>query len=196
MIKNEIDKKHYKDINAFNELFENYYILLCTIAHYYLKNKHLAEEIVEEVFLHFWEKKDDIQISTSIKAYLVKAVQNCCLNFIEHQQVEQKHKNRIETENAMSGIAESYENPLGFLYEKELTLLIKKSIQSLPDQCQKIFLLSRDEGLTYEEISLQLNISINTTKTQIKIALAKLRTLLKDYLPTIIVAITLSILNN
>jgi RNA polymerase sigma-70 factor (ECF subfamily) len=78
---------------------------------------------------------------------------------------------------------------LGCLYEKELASLIQEAVKSLPEQCRKIFLLSRDEELTYEEISQRLNISVNTIKTQIKIALAKLREWLKDYLPALILAL-------
>lgn len=177
------------DLASFSKLFEIYYVLLCTIANQYLKNKHLAEEVVGDVFMHLWERKADIQISTSVKAYLVRSVQNRCFNYLEHSKVEERLRHKIEKESDFPGIAESNDYPLGSLYEKELTSLIKQAINSLPEQCRKIFLLSRDEELTYEEISQRLNISVNTIKTQIKISLSKLRESLKDYLPALILAL-------
>ncbi len=178
-----------RTLDDFSKLYSDYYVLLCTIADHYLKDKYLAEEIVGDVFLNFWEKYNDITITSSLKAYLVRAVQNRCVNYIEHLKVEQKIKQKIEAESVLLGLAESSDYPLGCLYEKELASLIQEAVKSLPEQCRKIFLLSRDEELTYEEISQRLNISVNTIKTQIKIALAKLREWLKDYLPALILAL-------
>lgn len=174
------------NLEDFSNLYSNYYILLCTIADQYVKDKYLAEEIVGDVFLKYWEKYNEIIITTSVKAYLVRSVQNRCINYLEHNKVKQK----IENESTLFGLAESDDYPLGTLYEKELASLINQAMNALPEQCRKIFLLSRDEELTYEEISQRLNISVNTIKTQIKIALSKLREWLKDYLPALMLALT------
>lgn len=174
------------NLEDFSNLYSNYYVLLCTIADKYLKDKYLAEEIVGDVFLKYWEKYNEIIITTSVKAYLVRSVQNRCINYLEHNKVKQK----IENESTLFGLAESDDYPLGSLYEKELASLINQAMNALPEQCRKIFLLSRDEELTYEEISQRLNISVNTIKTQIKIALSKLREWLKDYLPALMLALT------
>jgi RNA polymerase sigma-70 factor, ECF subfamily len=187
--KKYIEKGNKRNLSDFSSLYNNYYVLLCTIADHYLKDKYLAEEVAGDVFLHYWEKYSEITITSSVKAYLVRAVQNRCINHLEHGKVEEKHRIKIEFESKLNGLAESNDYPLGSLYEKELTSLIKSALTGLPDQCRKIFLLSRDEGLSYEEISVRLNISINTIKTQIKIALAKLREKLKDYLPAIILGL-------
>lgn len=174
------------NLEDFSNLYSNYYVLLCTIADQYVKDKYLAEEIVGDVFLKYWEKYNEIIITTSVKAYLVRSVQNRCINYLEHNKVKQK----IENESTLFGLAESDDYPLGTLYEKELASLINQAMNALPEQCRKIFLLSRDEELTYEEISQRLNISVNTIKTQIKIALSKLREWLKDYLPALMLALT------
>jgi RNA polymerase sigma-70 factor, ECF subfamily len=184
------DRLNSKALDDFSKLYSDYYVLLCTVADQYLKDKYLAEEIVGDIFLNFWEKYNDITIISSVKAYLIRAVQNRCVNYLEHLKVEQKLKQKIEAESTWLGLTESDNYPLGCLYEKELDSLIRKAMTSLPEQCRKIFLLSRDEELTYEEISQALNISVNTVKTQIKIALVKLREWLKDYLPIVILAFT------
>ena len=75
--------------------------------------------------------------------------------------------------------------PLGRLFEKELSGMIDTAIQSLPEQCRRVFLLSRDEELSYAQIAETLQISENTVKTHIKTALSRLRVTLKDYLASI-----------
>lgn len=72
--------------------------------------------------------------------------------------------------------------PLGRLYEKEIIDILNNGIKNLPDACRKIFLLSRDKNMKYSDIADQMGISVNTVKTQIKIALTRLRENLKDYL--------------
>ncbi len=189
-----VDEKKSVFKISFSKLYSDYYVLLCTIAFKYLKDRQIAEDAVGEVFLNFWEKCEDIEISTSAKAYLVRSVKNWCLNYIQHQKVERRVMEKIEFESSLSGIAESDDYPLGVLYESDLASLIYNAIASLPEQCRKIFLLSRDEDLSYEKISERLNISVNTVKTQIRIALSKLRELLKGYVPVFLINILYSLI--
>lgn len=91
----------------FGKLYNDYYVLFCVIVDNYFKDKYQAEEAVGEVFLNFWEKYDAIVITTSPKAYLVRAVQNWCYNYIEHQKTEQKLKDKVFAEKTLLGLAES-----------------------------------------------------------------------------------------
>lgn len=170
-----------KTLDAFSKYYNDYYVLLCTIAFNYIEDKFIAEEAVGEVFLNLWEKFDEIEIKTSFKAYLIKAVKNWCLNYLEHQKVEERLKQKLLNEQALADLSCNDEYPLGYLYEEELSSIIARAINSLPIQCRKIFILKRDDGLTYEQIAEQLQVSVNTIKTQVKIALTKLRESLKDY---------------
>jgi len=72
--------------------------------------------------------------------------------------------------------------PLGQLYENEIMNILNQGVSDLPDACREIFLLSRDKDMKYCEIADKLGISVNTVKTQMKIALARLRKILKDYM--------------
>jgi RNA polymerase sigma-70 factor (ECF subfamily) len=169
------------DIAAFEELYRQYYIFLCLVAEHIVRNPSDAEEIVSDVFVKLWNIRDKIDITTSIKWYLVKAVRNTSLNHLE--------KNKTCNNLTISLSASDYEilawdsdYPLGQLFQKEILNILDLSINELPDACREIFLLSRYEDMTYCKIAGKLGISINTVKTQMKIALARLRENLKDYL--------------
>jgi len=79
--------------------------------------------------------------------------------------------------------------PLGQLYEKEIMSILQKGITELPEACREIFILSRTDNMKYSEIADKLGISVNTVKTQMKIALAYLRENLKDYLMLLLLLI-------
>jgi len=176
------------DIHAFEFLYKEYYVLLCFIAEHIVKNADDAEEIVSDVFVKLWNNRDTLTITTSLKAYLIRAVRNTAINYVK--------------KNATSKITDSLDKinydllfwdnnyPLGQLYEKEIIETLHRGIAELPHGCREIFLLSRDEDLSYNDIADKLNISVNTVKTQMKIALSRLRVILKDYLEIVILIVS------
>ena len=172
------------NLNTYERLFNEYYVYLCYIAFEFVKEKQIAEEIVSDVFFVLWEKRDSIQITHSVSAYLIRSVKNKCINYNLHLQTEQKLKHNIT--DSQAHIYYSDDHQLSHLFINDLTLKIKRSINELPEQCKQVFLLSREEELKYEDIAVKMNISINTVKTQMKIALSKLRVSLKDYLVIIL----------
>lgn len=169
------------DIAVFEELYKKYYIFLCLIAEHIVRNPSDAEEIVSDVFVKLWNIREKIDISTSIRGYLVKAVHNTSLNYIEHLRVSYKLTDSLSNSD-YELLAWDSDYPLGHLFEKEITELLNQGISELPDGCRQIFILSRDKDLKYSEIADKLGISVNTVKTQMKIALTRLRENLKDYL--------------
>jgi RNA polymerase sigma-70 factor (ECF subfamily) len=136
-----------------------------------------------------WEKRETILITTSLSAYLIRAVKNRCINYCAQSKVKQQVNLSISEKMGHYSVVDEY--PMCSLYTNELRSLIDKSVDSLPEQCRQTFLLSRDEDLKYEEIAVRLNVSINTVKTQMKIALSKLRISLKDYLTLFIGVLSL-----
>lgn len=167
------------DEKFFDELFRKYYSMLCIIAHDYVGEKSLAEEMVQDTFLHVWEKRNSIVVTPAIRYLLVKSTQNTCLQYLRKRKPETQS---IDSISVGEMIAWSDDYPLGHLFEKEIAAIIDGTIQSFPPQIQKVFLLSRNSDMTYMQIASILNVSENTVKTQIKIALSRLRTALKDYL--------------
>ncbi len=169
------------DVAAFKELYRQYYVFLCMVAEHIVKNHAEAEEIVSDVFVKLWNIREKIIITTSIKAYLTRAVRNTSLNYLE------KNKTIHNLTDSLSNpeyelLAWGSDYPLGQLYNKEIMKLLDQGIRSLPAACREIFLLSRNQDLKYIDIADKLSISVNTVKTQMRIALARLQETLKDYM--------------
>jgi RNA polymerase sigma-70 factor (ECF subfamily) len=169
------------DIAVFEELYKKYYVFLCLIAEHIVRNPADAEEIVSDVFVKLWNIRKKINITISIKGYLVKAVHNTSLNYVERRGFNSKRIDSFANSDYKL-LAWDSDYPLGQLYEKEITQILERGISELPDCCRQIFILSRNEDLKYSEIADKLGISVNTVKTQMKIALTRLRENLKDYL--------------
>ena len=169
------------DIAAFEELYRQYYIFLCLVAEHIVRNHSDAEEIVSDVFVRLWNIREKIDITTSVKGYLIKAVHNTSLNYLERFRLTHKLTDSLSNSD-YEFLAWDSDYPLGQLYEKEIMNILEQGISELPDGCRKIFILSRNEDMKYSDIADKLGISVNTVKTQMKIALARLRENLKDYL--------------
>lgn len=182
--KDLLQKIKQGDDNAFRYVFDQHYGLLCSIASEFIKDDFIAETIVGDVILYLWEKRETIEIQSSLRAYLIRAVRNKCLNYQQLQYVvkETRHPEQIDLLDSNGTLIISDSHPLGLLLEKELENEIEKSINALSDECRQVFELSRFEQMRYDEIAEELNISVNTVKYHIKNALAKLRADLSKYI--------------
>jgi len=127
------------------------------------------------MFVHLWEKAPTLAIETSVKAYLYISARNYTLNAIHKQQTEQRHLNEY------ADYADDHEPDDG-LSDRSIAELIQSGVEHLPDKCREIFVLCKQEGLTYEEISTYLNVSEKTVDNQMGIALRKLREFLRPKL--------------
>ena len=163
------------DEKAFEILFHSYYGYLCLFAVKIINDRESAEEIVQDFFVKLWEKREKLQIETSVKNYLFRSVKNLCLNFIKHNKTKMRYTQIIVSE-VESNFSDENHYP-----EIELPEKIEESINSLPEKRREIFRLSRQEGLKYHEIAQKLNISIKTVETQMSLAIKTLRELLKKY---------------
>ncbi len=172
------------DEQAFEKTFRQYYPRLCNYAGSLLKDEEEAEEVVQTVFVNIWEKREDLEITLSLKSYLYRAVHNHCLNRFKHASVREVHR-----EHTLYFSSESYESVTEVIHANELEERIEKAVSNLPEQCQKAFRMSRFEELKYQEIADQLGISIKTVENQIGKALKILRLELADYLPSMLWAV-------
>lgn len=146
----------------------------------------IAEEIVDDAIFYLWEHRTEIEITRSIRAYLMRAVRNHCLNELNSL------RHRTEIASSTFFLPENIEfldklfveenQPLGYLLEQELESELQKGIEELPDNCRAVFLKSRIEQKKYEEIAVDLGISVNTVKYHIKNALALLQQRMEKYL--------------
>jgi RNA polymerase sigma-70 factor (family 1) len=159
---------------AFKHLYKLYYSELCNYASNLCGNDELAKDIVQHTMIKIWKKGLSLNVSSSLKGYLLKCVYN---HFIDTQRriiKEAKKLDRFKLEallefNEMA--SEDIENR---------HRLIEEEIENLPKQCKEVFLLGKKEGLKYKEIADKLNISIKTVERHMSIALKKLRKKLNE----------------
>lgn len=172
------------DEQSFQVIFEKNYKQLCLTASYFVKDIDIAEEVVQELFVKFWEQKNTLHINSSISSYLNSAVKNRCKNHLAHQKVKKKYQdshlfdetNRVSREHLFT-------DP--YLKEK-----ISLSIDQLPPKRKLIFEMNRFKGYKYREIADELQISQKTVEAQMGKALAALYQSLKEYLPILFVLMT------
>jgi RNA polymerase sigma-70 factor (ECF subfamily) len=172
---------------AFENLFNKYYALLCYEAESYIRSEYLVEEIVCDVFTRIWINRKKLVIKTSLRNYLVRSVHNSCTDYYRHQKYLNEGKQKISEAQVQFTLADLGENPLSYMITQELEDKIGNAIESLPEQYKKTFELSRFGNLSYMQIAEEMGISVNSVKTNIKKALAKLREILKDSLLLLII---------
>lgn len=188
-LEQELIKSVYKgNKKGFEILFRTYYKRLCAYAVSFVSQNDLAEDIVTDVFLKLWEKRETLNIPESVSSYLFQSVKNSCINYLNREKNRKNtiSENEINLLNLKIKYPVSDKYPLTDLIGQELEEKIRTEIEKLPEQCREIFYLSRFEELSHKEIAEKLGISENTVKVQIYRALIKLRAGLKDYLPILI----------
>jgi RNA polymerase sigma-70 factor, ECF subfamily len=155
------------------------------IAFRLVKNQDNADDVVQEVFIHIWNKREELNINSTIEGYLVKSTVNKALNFLE----KEKKNTKVELNDLIEFEANSKNNSSN--YDDEfLRNLIEISLDNLPPKCKAIFILSRFENMKNKEIAEHLGVSIKTVENQMTIALSKLnkelKPKLKSYFPDIL----------
>jgi RNA polymerase sigma-70 factor, ECF subfamily len=160
----------------FEQLFKTQFKLLCNISNNIIKNERAAEDIVQEVFLKLWQKKDELTIHTNYMGYLYRATANASIDYLKN------NKNVIPLKQVVYNQKANDENAETAMVSKELEKSIERALRLLPPKCKAIFVLSRYEGMKYKEIATHLGISVKTVENQMGIALEKMRTELKPYL--------------
>jgi RNA polymerase sigma-70 factor (ECF subfamily) len=167
---------------VFEQLFREFYPLLCIYARRYTVSKDMAEEVVQDFFCKLWDKHEEIQVNTAIFSYLRKSVINHCLN----------HSRKVENDRKMIDYGDNMEEVFGsadFESNDELTQMVDKALLQLPEKRREIFELSRFEGLKYHEIAERLDLSIKTVETQMARSLEFMRKYLKEFITVIILII-------
>jgi RNA polymerase sigma-70 factor (ECF subfamily) len=171
------------DIGAYEKVFIAFFGRLHRYAHLTVDDSALAEEIVQEIFLRVWEKKEKLSIHTSLKAWLYAAVYHECLLHLKKQKqfglyqatIVHREKNAVSGEDASQKIKHTQ------LEERFL-----EALNRLPEQCRIIFQLNRVEKLKYQEVASALGLSVKTVENQMGKALKLLRVSLAEFLPLLI----------
>lgn len=161
-------------MGSFEQLFKKEYAFVCQIVRIYVNDHAKVEDIAQELFAELWVKRESIFIHTSLQAYLRRMAVSRALNYLRDTRKYNWDELDAATENVQNV---TYQDPsvIQNMEESELRKIIDVAIGKLPEKCRIVFLLSRDEELSYGEISRQLNISVKTVENQIGKALKLLK---------------------
>jgi RNA polymerase sigma-70 factor (ECF subfamily) len=157
-------------------IFKRYYGYLCKIVYKIIPDNNLVEDLTQDVFYELWRKKEQLSVTASLKAYIRRAAVNKSLNYIRDQKIKFADSEQYP---AVKSKAPSITQQLE---ADELQDKIDLAIDRLPHRCRIVFILSRFEDMTYNEIAEQLDISVKTVENQISKALKLLRESLSDFL--------------
>ncbi len=164
------------DRAALKVLFEEYYLYVCSNIHRFIVDRSLVEDLAQEVFIRFWEKRHQITVTSNLRAYLRRMAINEALGYLRRKKLFTDDE--INTELP----AQAHENAEAQYLHTELEDHVRQAIDSLPPKCRAVFQLSRFEELTYKEIAERMEISVKTVENQMGKALRVLREKLQGYL--------------
>jgi RNA polymerase sigma-70 factor (family 1) len=167
-----------RDERCYKRLFFHFYKPLLRFALSYIKCTETAEEIVSDVMMKVWTMKEDLAAINNLKVYLYRSVKNGCLNHIS-----KSNKYPVtDIENTDVVLNTDLYNPEEVALKNELRNKILTAIKELPPKCQMVYKLVREDGLTYREVAVVMNISENTVDRHLNNALHKLIKAVKLYL--------------
>jgi RNA polymerase sigma-70 factor (ECF subfamily) len=164
------------DKKVLKELFEAHYRQVCGAIHRLVGERGVTEDLAQQVFIRFWEKRDTINITTSPGAYLHRMAINEALGWLRSK--KNKPYEEISATTPFEEVRDAEQN---YLHD-ELEDKVRKAVDTLPPRCRAVFQLSRFEEKSYQEIADELEISKKTVEHQMGKALRVLRELLGPYL--------------
>lgn len=162
---------------AFTEIYDRYFWLLHAHAYKWMRNREETKDIIHELFLALWEKRETLSFEPSLLSYLSAAVRNRIFNLLSHKRIESEYITSLD-----SFINEGTCPTDHLVREKQLTEIIEHEIAGMPYKMREVFELSRKENRSHKEIACQLNISELTVRKHVQHALKILRYKLGIYL--------------
>ncbi|MDR1719536.1 MAG: RNA polymerase sigma-70 factor [Dysgonamonadaceae bacterium] len=164
-----LQKLNDKKLEAYRTLYDDYYAALVVYVSSITGSDEAAEDIVQELFVSIWEKQVVFTSYPAFKSYLYRFVKNAAFDYLRHQDVENRYAGYITDESSDEEVFDETE-----MHREEEYRLLFKAIDELPARCREIFLMSL-EGKKNREIAVELQISIDTVKTQKLRAMRHLR---------------------
>ena len=158
------------NVYAYSEFYERYWESLFETAYWHLYDKAAAKDIVQEVFVYCWQKREQIQINESVAAYFRAAVRFKVLNYLKSESAREKYQLL-----AGRALPEITYNTGDHMATVDLQASYRRALERLPEKMRDVFIDSRDHGLSIDEIAQKRAISPQTVKNQLSAALKKLR---------------------
>ncbi len=162
---------------SFEQLFHEYFERICFFARDYVCDGEVARELAQETFIRLWEIRATLEDGSDIPALLFTITRNNALNYLKHLTIREKFRNYSEyqyAEQQLNFMALS-DLQVEEIFKSDLQKRINEAVDDLPEKCKEVFMMSRNFGMSYKEIAVQLNISLRTVENHISEALKKLR---------------------
>jgi RNA polymerase sigma-70 factor (ECF subfamily) len=166
------------NLHAYNELFSRYFPRLLRLASRYIKDEMLAEELCMDQLYIIWDKRTTLTIQADFSHYLFRSMRNRVINQLRKNTVLVSNTTLAEKETQLTSAPADYN-----LLSGEADLAYQQALNELSPQRRKVFLLSREENLSYREIARELSLSVNTVENYMAAALGSLRKTIKTYGP-------------
>ena len=158
------------DQQAYKELYLTLYPAIFSFISGFIKSRPAAEEIISDVFIKIWEKRQDLELIVNLKVYCYVIAKNLSLNYIE----KQKRVSTLNIEDFTDTLTERFIDPEQLMITSEMVDRISLAINSLPARCKMIFTLIKENGFKYKDVAEIMNISEKTVENQMAIALKKI----------------------
>ena len=143
------------------------------IAYYYLHSEEWAQEVVLDVFLKIWERRESLHNIDNLEDYFFITIKNASLNYLEKEQHRKERASEI-----IPNTPELEDSPEDILISEELFARYLKALDLLPERCREIYIRIREEKQSYAEVAQDLGISVHTVDAQLQKALGRLREIL------------------
>ena len=172
------------DRTVFRELFDTYYTKLFLYARSYVEQEKEAEDIVQDLFFHLWDRRKDVVIFSSVSSYLFRAIHNRCIQHLRHRKVKKGYelKHFLKIKEAEAVYRTSSDFSFSSLQIKEIQVILDKVYDELPGKAREVFRLSREGSKSHKDIANTLDISVKSVEYHITQTLRKFRFALRDYL--------------
>ncbi len=157
------------DSQQFEDLFRSHFDDLCRFARQFVYDHDAAQEVVQKIFISFWENRANIDPAQSMRAYLFRSVRNRSLNYLRDHKKFRSELLDIECADFITPMEEP-----DFELD-ELRQKIQRALDSLPSKCREVFEKSRNQEMKYREIAEEMNISVKTVEVHMSKALKILR---------------------
>lgn len=172
----------------FGNLFLKYREKFIAIARSYVRDEVAAEDIVAESFTNFWDNRGTIELQTLPEAYILQTVKNRSLNYLRDKATKMRIEQKMQDSAyvaIMADVQALKSTDMGRIFSKDIEKIFMDFIATMPEMTRNIFMASRFDELTYQEIAERYGISQRKVKREIQNVLARMRVSLKDYLPAV-----------
>lgn len=171
-----VEKMKTGDRESFNKLFRRYYSPLVRFGVRYVADGDQAAEIVQDLFVKLWTNREKLSISTSFESYMLRAVRNASITYINKERVHDEVNERIYTDDSDAN------DPSVTLQSNNLETSYREILANMPEKRREVFMASRFDGLKYAEIADKMGLSQKTVEAHMSAAIKQLKEGLKAYL--------------